>query len=725
MGMLFSYLIWHFPFWRLRLTSAPSCLRWICPQRVRGALLAVGEATSWSAQAARATAYLAHTVDSAGLAYLDSLEERPPGLSPGTDEAQGIHGSPHPLHPWTFGEAYGRAAAAARLSLEADMLELPPDHTVWNYRDFEFAPGAVLLAVPPPVLPLRPPPPPPPVSVSAARAHPAYLGPGGWHDAIVKEIRRVESFAAWELCPISEYFNDLRVKGPELCSMAYIVTALTIKTTASGDLRELGVANKFRVTLADKRPSSDLPSDNLVTYSCCVDEITNRLMAAISPLLGAEQTTIDISGAYFHGDPLPDRSLYAVVPAWLHHYGPYPMLDSRGRRNVLKIVGNMPGRRDAGRIWQVRLDGFLVSYGMRQLVTDMRVWVYESSLGRLIVHDHVDDSRLTYTTIRARDHFYMHWASEFGEPLISVGLNEDFTGLRHRFTSAGGVEISCQGVISSLESLLGPYPMRQNTPCNTPMATSMLRSLLSQSPGVGLRADLVPIAQKLVGTIGFIANNARPDAHFAYCVVARFTRPGALTDLSFAAIVRVAHYLVTTRELALTITPPSGGGHDLFRGFSDASHGNAGDGSSYAGAAILSAGGGAISWKCISSISGDDAPGSMELRMVVVSYKYILGLRTLLKDMHCGLDQQYPTPLYTDSRSVELGTVCERVSKGSRWMATRYAMIRWAVLCLTIVLYGIASEDNPADILTKALPALLFFQHRAVMLGHAPPPVGR
>ena len=205
------------------------------------------------------------------------------------------------------------------------------------------------------------------------------------------------------------------------------------------------------------------------------------------------------------------------------------------------------------------------------------------------------------------------------------------------------VEISCQGVISSLESLLGPYPMRQNTPCNTPIATSMLRSLLSQSPGVGLRADLVPIAQKLVGTIGFIANNARPDAHFAYCVVARFTRPGALTDLSFAAIVRVAHYLVTTRELALTITPPSGGGHDLFRGFSDASHGNAGDGSSYAGAAILSAGGGAISWKCISSISGDDAPGPMELRMVVVSYKYILGLRTLLKDMHCGLDQQHPS----------------------------------------------------------------------------------
>ncbi len=93
--------------------------------------------------------------------------------------------------------------------------------------------------------------------------------------------------------------------------------------------------------------------------------------------------------------------------------------------------------------------------------------------------------------------------------------------------------------------------------------------------------------------------------------------------------------------------------------------------------------------------------------------------------MHSGLDQCLPTPLYTDSRSVELGAVCERVNKGSRWMATRYAMIHWANLCLTIVLLGISADDNPAGILTKALPAALFFQHRAVLLGLLPPPMGR
>jgi hypothetical protein len=686
------------------------------------ALLAVGPPTSWAAASGRATAFLAHTADEAGLAYLESLEERPPATSVGSQQSQGIEDLAQEVRPWVFGAAYSRASAAAQASLDADMSELPLDHVAWDYHDFAFQPGAVLLAASPPpqpasngTLPSAP------ISVAAARERPDYHEPGGWHEAILKEIRRVESFAAWELCPISAFFADLRDKGPDLCSMAYIVTAQTIKTTASGDLRAVGVANKFRVTLADK---CELPVDSIQTYSCCVDDTTNRLMALISPLLGAEQTTIDISGAYFHGAPLPARSLYAVVPKWLHHYGPYPATDAHGRRNVLKIVGNMPGRRDAGRIWQVRLDAFLVSYGMRQLVTDLRVWVYESPLGRLIVHDHVDDSRLTYTTIRARDHFYLHWAGEFGEPLISHGLNEDFTGLRHRFTESGGVEISCQGVITSLASLIAPYPMRAGTPHDTPISTTMLRRLLAQDPGIGLRVDLVPIAQKLVGTIGFVVNNARPEAHFAFSVASRFARPTALTDLSFSAIVRLAHYLVSSRDLVLTITPPADG-HNLFLGYTDASHGNAGNGASYAGAVVMSAGGGAISWKCIASSSGDDAPGSMELRMVVVAYKYILGLRTLLKDMHCGLQQTAPTPLFTDSRSVEVGAICERVNKGSRWMATRYAMIRWAILCLTIVLLGIASEDNPADILTKALPAALFFQHRAVLLGLVKPPLGR
>ena len=65
--------------------------------------------------------------------------------------------------------------------------------------------------------------------------------------------------------------------------------------------------------------------------------------------------------------------LYAPVPEWLGEFGDYPTHDKRGRRNMLLIQGNMPGRADAGAIWQKRFNRFLLDYGLRQLVTDRRV----------------------------------------------------------------------------------------------------------------------------------------------------------------------------------------------------------------------------------------------------------------------------------------------------------------------------------------------------------------
>ena len=122
-------------------------------------------------------------------------------------------------------------------------------------------------------------------------------------------------------------------------------------------------------------------------------------------------------GAYFHGTPPTmaegGRRLYAVVPPWLQDFGPYPEWTAAGRRNLLLITGNMPGRCDAGRIWQARFDRFLRGYGLRQCATDLRVWVVRTMLGALVIHDHVDDSRLTSTTPAARSHFYRAWAAEF------------------------------------------------------------------------------------------------------------------------------------------------------------------------------------------------------------------------------------------------------------------------------------------------------------------------
>ena len=59
-----------------------------------------------------------------------------------------------------------------------------------------------------------------------------------------------------------------------------------------------------------------------------------------------------MGGAYFNGIPIPPeeggRASYAFVPTWLGAFGNYPTHDANGRRNLLRIWGNMPGKSYAG-----------------------------------------------------------------------------------------------------------------------------------------------------------------------------------------------------------------------------------------------------------------------------------------------------------------------------------------------------------------------------------------
>jgi len=362
---------------------------------------------------------------------------------------------------------------------------------------------------------------------------------------------------------------DRKEYGDTRVSIGYLVAVLTCKLDPHGNPREPGIVNKFRVAVADKAGANT----GVITHSNCVDDISNRLIAAVAPAIGAVQDSIDVGGAYFHGIP-PDmdhggRRLYVRIPRWLAELFPqYPLQGGSGC-NFLLITGNMPGRCDAGRIWQRRFDAFLTGYGLTQLLTDRRVWTRHSPLGNLIVHDHVDDSRLTYTTTAARDDFHRAWAVEFNERIEVRPCSEDFTGLRHSvIPGTRTTTISCEGVVRRLEKLLDAHPLGTDA-CDWPLAASAPVQL-RDGPTLRdpLAPDLVEVAAPLLGTIGFISGLTRPDAHFAYCLLSRHASAARLTKRVFRHIVRLGHYLVRTRALHLTLTAPArmarpGGGSTL------------------------------------------------------------------------------------------------------------------------------------------------------------------
>ena len=669
------------------------------------------------------------------LALIDSYEPTPPPGHPLNDDS-----SPLPdTDPRTYTTAYAAGLRVLRASLASETLP-EPDNLPSHPDPAAHLPASLILeAAPQPKAPIAP------ASIAAARRLPDFDAPNGWLSSIKKHLKTIESFNAWILADISAHTEAIQHVGEDRVSVGNLVAILVCKLDTAGDPRDPTIVNKFRIALSD--PSE--AASGVPTFSSCVAATSNRIITAIAPALDATQTTIDVSSAYYHGTPDPietgGRYVFARIPLWLSELFPdrYPQRDSRGRRNILRIPGNMPGRCDGGRIWQRRFDTFLRSFGLTQLLTDRRVWVKTDHLGSIIVHDHVDDSRLTSTTTAARDAFHTAWATTFNEKLEGTPLSEDFTGLRHHAIDGRTLAISCDGVLKRLKTALEPYPLLPHESCKWPLARSAflrLRDRLRSLPDPSDAPDpLVPHlilpAQALLGSEGFVTGLVRADGYFGFSVLSRLATPERLTALTFRCIVILGHYLVNTKHLRLHLTPPplthlpgGGTGLNLFSTYVDASNGNWIDGCGFGGvvlstnrdpnAAANSFGGGALSWCCIAPKAGDDSSGAAELRLATLAYKHTLATRFLQAELNLGVSPTMPTPLYCDSSSVLDGYECERITRDTRWMAMRYAMIRWGKACATIEPLKLHTDDNPADGNTKCLIGAAFENARDRLLGY-------
>jgi hypothetical protein len=132
-------------------------------------------------------------------------------------------------------------------------------------------------------------------------------------------------------------------------------------------------------------------------------------------------------------------------------------------------------------------------------------------------------------------------------------------------------------------------------------------------------------------------------------------------------------------------------------------------------------GGGAIAWRCVAPPAGDDSSAAAKLRLATLAYKYVIAARFLQAELDVGAAPAEPTPLYLDAQAVLDGTNCERLVKSSRWLAMRYAMLRWGIACGTIAPRKLLTAMNPADGLTKCLTGKAFENARARLLGLPPP----
>ena len=558
---------------------------------------------------------------------------------------------------------------------------------------------------------------PPPPSVRTAYLHPDYHGPGGWHDAIQEETRRVcDVFKAVKLISAADYRAALAQYGPDRVSIVHMVVALRDKYRPDGTFDK----RKARFTVADKAESKSQQD----FYAGCASSFGDRLATQLAVQYGWEQTVVDVTAAYYQGDAKPvdqdGRFLASFIPTWLQRYtSRFPEFDASGRRNMILFVGNVPGRRDAGKLWAVRYHAFLRGYGLSPCVYDALCFVMFTDEEVLIILVHVDDTKITASTAAARIRFVTAWKREFSEPVDVEVIDDNFVGLRHRRVDDRTCEITCQGTIDNLLKLLEPYPLPRGVSAEYPMGADAL-AIFREGPSEAnpLVPELVPAARQIVGTLVWVTAT-RHDALFATRQHSHNASEQRLTRFAWNEILRTGHYVTGTRDLPLVIRRVPEG--TQFEVHVDSSSGNAFAGRSWGGSCGGYPGSGMLTARCTAPPAAAESSGVVELHQAVLAVKSTLGVRILMREL--GVPPAGPTLLHTDAQVVVDAVKNTRVSQEAKWVAPRYAMVRKAVEDGAIEIRKVATRLNCADIFTKPLTGQAFFDHRAIVLGLNAPPV--
>jgi len=397
-------------------------------------------------------------------------------------------------------------------------------------------------------------------------------------------------------------------------------------------------------------------------------------------------------------------------------FGDYPTHDADGSSMMIWIDGNIPGLRSSGRTWEIRYDAFLLGRArLTRTVYDPRCFYRVDETGVLLLHVHVDDSRVTASDLDVLWAFEREWEDEFNEPADSGVLSGHFVGVTH-LVVGHTVELTVGATIDALAELVALHPFPSDMTAEYPLSPQAPAMMIAgPTPANALVPDKVQLAQTLVGTLSFIGG-VRYDILLATRMLSRHVSPDRLTRKVFLEVLRTVYYVLGTRKLALTFRRREPGTH--FEGWLDSSLNNTFDGRAFGGFCLGMPGSGAILCNVSAPSMTAEASGVTELNQLVLCTKATTGLRVLYREISD--PPPGPTSLLTDAQVLVDIAAGRKVSRESKWVAPRLAMVRYAVGAGTIMVVKVPTEENRADIFTKPLTGVAFETHRASVLGLRP-----
>jgi hypothetical protein len=417
-----------------------------------------------------------------------------------------------------------------------------------------------------------------------------------------------------------------------------------------------------------------------------------RYLASSAAALDLRIDHMDVVTAFLNPE-VDDANLYMIIPeGWDSECSNGEIKPG----TIVKLNKALYGLKQAPRLWYRDIDTFLRFIGFIQSHADPNLYIYGNGTRRVLLLLYVDDLSIGYPASAASEAVKIKASLKAKYRITDLGTAKQFLGIQVEIGPRSNEIMLSQSVF--ICSVLRRYGMENSSGVATPMDT---HTKLDAATGHDDKEADPKLYQAIIGSLMYLALATRPDIAFAVSALSRYNAHPLTTHLT--AAIRVLRYLKATVNHKLHFV----GDTNEIIGYTDSDWANDRADRKSQGGYVFLCNNGAISWQ--SRKQDLVAMSTTEAEYIACSEasREARWLRQLQKDTQVNeASENNPMHIYTDSQgALKHITTAGGITKArTKHIDVCYHNSR-DLHAREIVKYDyVNTNDNPADLLTKALP---------------------
>ena len=358
---------------------------------------------------------------------------------------------------------------------------------------------------------------------------------------------------------------------------------------------------------------------------------------------------------------------------------------------ILQLNFALYGLKNSGHLWHKQFHEYLTKIGCRRMISDNCIYVLRRCNSWLAFALFVDNLFIVAKCQQILIYLITALQAKYE---ITHGPLEQGLGMEITLVN-DGIRLTCEKYIDKIrQKFIENEPKEYKA--TTPLPTNFILSKkVLEGDAPANKGDFFAI----VGCINRANQTCRPDVCFAAYALSRFSNAPTVRHYKYA--LHTIKYLAKYPKRGITYhsktpNPP-------LITFADASHNAVPSTSrSITGFAVYLLGG-LIYWKTASQTVLALSPNESEYIALSMAAQASMFVRMLAQELGIGIDKFKVTYIFGDNKGANAMAQTNGTTKRTRHVRIKFHHIRELVAERAISIQKIASEDQPADVLTKPL----------------------